>query len=52
MRFDNFYPGFMDMFIPMPLQLSEEHIAQYCCLLGAVNLFIPHAFAANQIAEV
>ena len=42
-----FYPGFMDLFILMPCQLPEEHTARYCSLLGAVNLFVPHAFAVQ-----
>ena len=48
MCFDQFYPGFMDiMFIPKPFQLPEEYTAQCCCLLGAVNLFVTHAFAVQ-----
>ena len=42
-----FYPGFMDLFIPMPFQLPEEHTAQYCCLLGAVNMFVPRAWCTD-----
>ena len=47
-----FYPGFMDLFIPMPFQLPKEHTAQYCCLLGAVNLFVPHAFDCLRVKSV
>ena len=42
-----FYPSFMDQFIPMLFKLPNEHTAQYCSLLGAVNLLFPHAFAVK-----
>ena len=43
---DFFTLVFMD--IPMPFQLPKEQTAQYCCRLGAVSLFVPHAFAVQQ----
>ena len=38
-----FYPGF----IQMPFQPPGEYTAQYCNMLGAVNLFVPHVFAVQ-----
>ena len=41
------FPGFTDLFIPMPFHLSDEYTVQCYSLLGAVNLFVPRAFAVQ-----
>ena len=43
MRFVHFYPGYYGLVHFNAFQLPGEHTAQYCCLLGAVDLFVPRA---------
>ena len=48
MGFDNYYSGFMDLFIPIPFQ-SLRCIYSSIAASGALNLFIHMHSLSNQI---